>query len=130
MRMIFTDHVADDARGFLVRLAVLVPQFVHGEEDAALHGFQAIADVGKRPPYNHAHRVVEVTLAHLVLDGAGLCLLLEQVHGVVVAPWVLRTDAAGTLLQDSRNELFYHNPLEGRINENTINTACYERFPP
>jgi len=25
-----------------------------------------------------------------------LCLLLEQIHGVVDAPWVLRIDAAGS----------------------------------
>ena len=86
VRMIFTDHVADDAGGLLVRLAVLVSQLVHGEEDAALDGFQAVADVGERPPDDHAHRVVEVALAHLVLNGAGLCLLLEQIHGDSGAP--------------------------------------------
>ena len=123
VRMIFADHVADDAGGLLVRLAVLVPQLVHGEEDAALDGLEAVPHVGEGAPHDHAHRVIEVALAHLVLDGAGLCLLLEQVHGVVGAP-SKDADRCGGIaaFRFVRIELFYHRSWDRRVKENAINT--------
>ena len=41
VRMIFTDHVADDARGFDVLLVRRMPLLVHRVENAAMHGLQA-----------------------------------------------------------------------------------------
>ena len=51
---------------------VLWPEahLVHGVEDAALHRLEAVADVGQRASDDDAHGVVEVGLAHLVLDAA------------------------------------------------------------
>jgi len=42
--------VADDAGRLLVRLPVLVPQLVHGEEDPALDGLEAVPHVGRARP--------------------------------------------------------------------------------
>ena len=68
MRVVFTDHVADHARGFLVRLVPGVAQFVHREQHAAMHRLQAVAHIRERAADDHAHRVIEVALAHLVFD--------------------------------------------------------------
>ena len=41
---------------------------MHREEDAAVHGLEAVAHVGDGAPDDDAHRVIEVGRAHLVLD--------------------------------------------------------------
>jgi hypothetical protein len=48
--MVFTDHVADDARGLLVRLVAVVAELVHGEQHAAMHRLEAVAHIRKRAP--------------------------------------------------------------------------------
>jgi hypothetical protein len=78
--VVLPDHVPHDAGRFLVRLSVLVAQFVHRVEDAALDRFEPVPHVGDRASHDHAHRVIQVTLAHLVLDGARHCLFGEEVH--------------------------------------------------
>ena len=80
MVMVLSDHVPDDTGRLLVRLPVLVPQLVHRVEDTALDRFEAVADVGEGAPDDHAHRVIEVAPAHLVLDGAPLRGTDEQFH--------------------------------------------------
>ncbi len=64
MRMVFTDDVADDTRRFLVSAVPVVRQLVHGKQHAAMHGLQAIAYIRQRASDNHAHRIVQVGLAH------------------------------------------------------------------
>ena len=78
--VVLADDVPDDAGGLLVRLAVLVPQFVHREEDTTLDRLEPVAHVGQRPPHDHAHRVIEVALLHFVLDGAPLRGTAKKVH--------------------------------------------------
>jgi hypothetical protein len=39
---------------------------MHSVEDATMHGFQPISGIGKRTPYNDAHRVFQVGAGHLV----------------------------------------------------------------
>src|SRR5690606_4701592 len=68
MGMVLTDHVAHDARGFAVGLVVLVALLVHRIEDAPMHGLQPVAHVRKRARHDHAHRIVEIRLAHFVGD--------------------------------------------------------------
>jgi hypothetical protein len=41
---------------------------VHRVEDTPVDGLQPVADVRQGPPRDDAHRVVDVTLLHLVLD--------------------------------------------------------------
>ena len=71
VRMIFTDHVADDAGGFDVFLVGRVPLLVHRIQNAPMHGLQTVARVRKRPRHDHAHGVIEVGLLHLVENGNG-----------------------------------------------------------
>ncbi len=68
VRMIFTEHVADDARAFHVGAGRDVIALVHREQDAAMHGLQPVAHVGQRTPDDHAHRIVEIRLPHLVFE--------------------------------------------------------------
>ena len=66
--MVFADDVADDAGRFLVGLVPRRPGLVHGVEDAAVDGLQAVLDVGDGPADDDAHGVVEVGPLHLVLE--------------------------------------------------------------
>jgi hypothetical protein len=68
MRMIFADHVTDDARRLLVRLVVFVPEFAHRKQDTPVHRLEPISDIGQCPAHNDAHRIVEIRLAHLVFE--------------------------------------------------------------
>ncbi len=67
VRVIFTDHVTDDTRRLLVRAVPVVVQFVHREQHAPMHGFQAIADIREGTSDDHAHRVIEIRTAHFLL---------------------------------------------------------------
>jgi hypothetical protein len=79
--VILTDHVTDDTRGFLVSLVPVVTEFVHREQHAAMHWLQAITHVGQRPPDDHAHRVIQVGVAHLVFEADGDGFFGERDHG-------------------------------------------------
>jgi hypothetical protein len=81
VRMVLADHVADDARRFLVRLVPVVRQLVHGVQDASMHGFEAVTDIGERAPHDHAHGVIEVGAFHLLLEADGVGFSGELFHG-------------------------------------------------
>ncbi len=61
MRMIFADHVADDARAFLVTLAGIEPQQPHRPQQPAMHRLQPVAHIGQRSRGDRRHGVDEVT---------------------------------------------------------------------
>ena len=63
--MVFADYIANHAGGFFIGFVVVVGQHAHGEQDAAVHRFQAIAHVRQRPAHDHTHGVREIGLAHL-----------------------------------------------------------------
>ena len=71
VRMIFTDHVADDARGLDVFLVRRVALLVHRIQNAPMHRLQTVARIRQRPRHDHAHGVIEVGAFHLVEDGYG-----------------------------------------------------------
>ena len=66
VRVVFTDHIADHAGGLFIGAVPVVFQLVHSVEHAAVHGFETVAHIGQRAPHNHAHRVIEIGLAHFV----------------------------------------------------------------
>ena len=68
VRVILTDHIADDTGRFLVRLVVVVAQLAHREQYATVHGLEAIARIRQCTADDHAHCVVEVGLFQLVFD--------------------------------------------------------------
>ena len=71
VRMIFTDDVADHARGLHVLLVGRVALLVHRVQDAPVHRLQAVARIGQRARHDHAHGVIEVGAFHLVENGDG-----------------------------------------------------------
>ena len=85
VRMIFTDHVTDDAGGFDVFLVRRMSLLVHRIQDAAMHGLQPVARVRQRTGHDHAHGVIEVGALHLVEDGNGTNIgRLRRLAGLVI----------------------------------------------
>src|SRR5581483_1266798 len=68
MWMVLRHHVADGGGALLVARVRAQADLAHGVEDAALHGLEAVAHVRQGARDDHAHRVVEVRLPHLVFD--------------------------------------------------------------
>ena len=68
VRMEFAEDFADDLGALAVGLGGGEAQLVHAEEDAAVHGLEAVADVGEGAADDHAHGVIEVRLLHLRFD--------------------------------------------------------------
>jgi len=68
VRVVFTDHVADDTGRFLVGLVPVVAELVHGEQHPPMHGLEAVPCVGQGPAHDHAHRVIEVGMPHLLFQ--------------------------------------------------------------
>jgi hypothetical protein len=79
--MVFADDVADDARGFLVGLVVVVSELAHGMQDAAVNRLESVAHIGQRAADDDTHGVVEVRLAHLVFEIHGKNFARDFVHG-------------------------------------------------
>ena len=71
VRMVLTEHFPHDAGRLLVRIVVRILDLVHRVENAAMHGFQTVADIGQRAAHDHAHGVVEVGALHLRLERNG-----------------------------------------------------------
>ncbi len=67
VRVVLTDHIADDTRRLLVGPVPVVVQFVHREQHAPMHGLQAVADIREGTSDDHAHRVIEIRTAHFLL---------------------------------------------------------------
>src|SRR5271165_7615691 len=66
--MVVLEHLADDARALAVLLVGGHVLFTHRVEDAALHGLEAVADVGERSRRDDRHRVGEIRIPHFVFD--------------------------------------------------------------
>jgi hypothetical protein len=60
MRVVFADHVADGARGFLRLGAGVEAELAHRIDDAALHRLEAVAEEGQGAVEHDVHRIVEV----------------------------------------------------------------------
>ena len=68
MGVVLAHHLADDP-GALARRAIRAqPLLAHRVEDAPLNRLEPVSDVRQGPPDDDRHRVVEIRLAHLVLD--------------------------------------------------------------
>jgi hypothetical protein len=75
VRVVLAEHVADDARAFLVGAAWADLLLAHREEDPAVDRLEPVAHIGDGAADDHAHGVIEVTRPHLVLDADGDLLL-------------------------------------------------------
>ena len=64
--VILPHHLAYRAGRLAVSLLVGVPGLVHAPQDSAMDRLEPVSDVGQRSADDYAHRVVDVTLLHLV----------------------------------------------------------------
>ena len=90
--MVFAHHVTDDTGGFFVGLVWREAVFVHGVKDAAMDGFQTVANVRKSAAHDYAHGVFEIAFLHFVFDGdvgyfTGIGRRNQAFRIVVVAHW-------------------------------------------
>ena len=68
VRVIVAGSVAADFCAFAVAAIGREAKIVHGDEDAPLHRLQAVAHIRQRARDDHAHRIVQIRLAHLGFD--------------------------------------------------------------
>ncbi len=68
MGVVLAEHLAHHPRRLLVGAVERQPQVLHGVEHAAVHGLEAVADVGQRAAHDDGHGVVQVGLPHLLFD--------------------------------------------------------------
>ena len=72
VRMVLAHDFADDAGAFARSAIRLQPHLLHRVENAAMDGFQSVADVGQRAADDHRHGVVEIRPLHLLFNVDGL----------------------------------------------------------
>jgi len=68
VRVELTENFADDLGALAGRPVRSQAHLVHAEENAAMDGLQAVADIGQGASHDHAHRVIDVRPLHLVFD--------------------------------------------------------------
>ena len=66
--VVLAHHIADDAGRLLVRAPGGVAALPHPVQDAAVDGFETVADVRQGAPDDDGHRVVEVGVLEFLLD--------------------------------------------------------------
>ena len=62
--VVFAEDITHYARGFFVGFVPVVAGFVHGVEDAAVHRFEAVTDIGEGAADDDAHGVVQIGAFH------------------------------------------------------------------
>ncbi len=80
VRMILTHHFTDHARAFHVRSVPHIVGLMHREQDPAMDRLQPVPHVRQCAPYDHAHRIIEIALAHLFFEGNRDCFFGELIH--------------------------------------------------
>src|SRR6202167_4996437 len=68
VRMEFAQKFADDLGTLAISLRGGEAKLVHAEEDAAVHGLEAVADIGESAADDHAHGVIEGGRLHFRVD--------------------------------------------------------------
>ncbi len=88
--MVVAHDLADDLGALGVLLVVLQAHLLHGVEDAAVDGLEAVAGVGEGAADDDRHGVVEIGAAHLLFDidgdevAAGRNAAIERELGVLI----------------------------------------------
>jgi hypothetical protein len=72
VRVVLTGRVAGDLRTLAVLRARTQVQVVHRDQHASLRRLQAIPHIGERSRNDHAHRVGQVGVLHLLFDEENL----------------------------------------------------------
>ena len=66
MRMVFTQHLADDTGALAVRAVVAYTHVIHGIENAPVYRFQPVTYIREGTRHDDTHRIVEVRALHFV----------------------------------------------------------------
>ena len=98
VRVILTHHVTDDAGRLHVLLVGRVAALVHGVENAAMHGLEAVAGVRESAAHDHAHGVIEIGALHLVDDGDQLDVARGLVPSGAAGADIVRIGQNGSFL--------------------------------
>ena len=69
VRVILTHHIAHGTGGLAVGFVVRVAGFVHRKQDAPVHRFQPVTQIGDGAADDDRHGVIQIGCAHLVFDG-------------------------------------------------------------
>ena len=77
VRVVLAHHVADDTRRLLEWFVPVVGLFEHCKQHTAMYRLQTVTNIRKRTAHDHAHRVLEVTGAHLLFDADQVCFFGE-----------------------------------------------------
>ena len=64
VRMVLAHRVADDTGALSVGLVRGIAQFTHCPEYSSLYRLQAVSDIRQRTGYDDAHRVIDIRIAH------------------------------------------------------------------
>ena len=89
MGVVLAHHIAHGPRRFAVGLVMGIAGLMHGKEDAPMHRFQPVAQIGDRAGDDDAHRVVDERGLHLLAEmsiegpwysGAGFLLYFQGVR--------------------------------------------------
>src|SRR6185369_7320077 len=70
-RMVFADHVADDAGRLLVGAVPVVIELVHRVQHAPMDGLEAVPRIRQCAAHDDAHRVIEVASPHFLFETDG-----------------------------------------------------------
>ena len=86
MGMVTTQHITNGGNALTVGLIIGEAVLVHGVENAAVDGLQAIADIGQGATHDDGHRVLDVGGLHLLYKLAldDFLLGIAQRFGIVV----------------------------------------------
>ena len=68
MRVVFTEHITDDTRTFLIWLIVRVAKFHHSVEDTSVYRLESISHIRQGTRYDDRHRIVYVGFLHRLID--------------------------------------------------------------
>jgi len=71
VRVVLTQHFADDLGALARRAVVVQPHLVEAVQDPAMHWLQTVPHIGKGASHDHAHGVIEIRALHLVFDVDG-----------------------------------------------------------
>ncbi len=66
--MVFTQHFTHNTGAFAMRSVVSHARIMHRIKDTAVHRFESITGVRKGAGHDDAHGVIEVRIAHFVVD--------------------------------------------------------------
>jgi hypothetical protein len=83
VRVVLAQDIAHDPRALHVRTVPDGVRLMHGEQDPAVDGLQAVTNIREGAADDDAHRVVQVGPAHLLLEADRVGFLGELFHGLL-----------------------------------------------